>query len=235
MERTRLQRWARPAGVAGTLAIAVGFVLVTGWPAALTPAALAERLEGSGAWGPLLLAALMVLAVVLGPVPTVPITVATGFVYGPVLGTALAAGSALLGAMLAFAIARFAARDLVARLVGGHVALCRECSDRMLFWVVLISRLVPIVSFALVSYGAGLTAMSLRAFAVATLIGMLPMTVVYVSVGSVLVVSPVWAGIAGGVVVVLMLAFPPAFERYAPPRLKRKMPHLRERNAADDC
>ncbi|TVR82727.1 MAG: TVP38/TMEM64 family protein [Rhodospirillales bacterium] len=233
MKRTRLQRWARPAAVAGALAIAFAVVLVTGWPAALTPAALAERIADSGAWGPVLLAALMVLAVVLGPLPTVPITVTAGLVYGPVLGTALAAGSALIGAMLAFAIARFAARDMVARLVGGHAVLCRDCSDRMLFWVVLISRLIPVVSFALVSYGAGLTVMSLRAFAVATLIGMLPMTVVYVTLGSVLVISPVWAAIAGGVVVASMVALPRAFERYAPPRLKRMIPHLRERNAAD--
>ena len=104
----------------------------------------------------------------------------------------------------------------VERFVGGHVAFCQQCSNQMLSWVVLGSRLVPAISFDLVSYGAGLTKLGLGRFVAATFIGSLPLTFAYTAFG-----AAVWSwleetvGLAFGLLaVVALVAGPWALEHW---------------------
>lgn len=211
----------RLALIAGLLVIASVLVML-GPPGGLpSPDELSAMVSRLGVAGPVALAALMVIAVVVGPIPTFPVSVTAGLAFGPVLGTVYAVTGATLGALAAFGLARYAGRPVAARWLRGHVAFCRDCSDRTLFWVVLGARLVPVVSFALASYAAGLTAMSARAFALATALGMLPMTIVYVTLGATLQLSIAWFALAGALVVALMLAGPRWLERHAPGWLQR--------------
>lgn len=206
------------------LGIIVLAMVLLGWSdiaRLIQPERLVDTVRSMGLLGSLLLAALMVLAVVIGPIPTVPITVSAGAVYGPWLGFALAMGSALLGALLSFWIARFVARDFVLRVIGGHTLACAHCSDRLLFGMVLVARLIPVVSFAAVSYGAGLTAMSARAFLIATAVGMVPMTALYVAVGTTLSVDPYWAAFGGLLLVGLLFGVPKLAERLWPDLIER--------------
>ncbi len=175
--------------------------------------ALAER---SGPWAPLILIGLMILAVVVGPIPTVPISLASGVVFGPVTGFLYAMAGALVGAGISFWIARIVGRPFMHRLFGDHILFCTGCSNRLLFGVILTARLVPVVSFALVSYGAGLTAMSTGYFLLATAIGMIPMTALYVVAGVTLTAGQGIAAIGGLIVVTLILVLPILVERYDP-------------------
>lgn len=214
-------RWRRL--LAAAIAVALLWWLASELlPADLrSPTDLARRLSALGMAGPALLMGLMILAVLVGPVPTLPVSVTAGVAFGPLWGTIYAVVGAALGAMAAFWIARFGGRGVVAPLLRGHTAFCPTCSDRMLFALVFLARLVPIVSFALVSYGAGLTAMSARAFAVATILGMIPMTLAYVVLGASLTLSP-WAyGLGATVVVAMLLLGPYALERFMPERWAR--------------
>mgnify|MGYP006280293189 CR=1 FL=1 len=211
------------------IAIAVAALAVAGWVlhdgGYLSRGFLTGVAERSGPWAPVLIVAAMILAVVIGPIPTVPVSVASGVLFGPGPGFVYAAGGALAGALAAFGLARALGRPLAARFARGHIAVCPQCSDRLLFWVVLASRLVPVVSFALVSYGAGLTAMTARAFALATLIGMTPMTAIYVALGAAVTVDPLWAGLGGLVAVALALALPRLVERHDPFGVSRLLRH----------
>lgn len=200
----------------------------------LEPERLSGWIEGWGVFGPLLLMLIMVLAVIVGPIPTIPISMTAGLVWGVWLGALYAAAGALVGALVAFWIARKAGRELIVRMVGGHVIYCRECSDTMLFGVVLGARLIPIVSFAFVSYGAGLTAMSARAFAVATLIGMMPMTIVYTGFGAVITTGHLPLVVAGLFCVLLMLLLPRAVERYNLFGMRRFFAHLRQQSESEN-
>lgn len=184
--------------------------------------ALGERF---GPIGPLIIAGALVLAVVVGPIPTIPISIASGVLYGPVAGFVWAMLGSLLGAAIAFAIARLAGRPFVERFTGGHIALCADCSDKLLFWVVAGCRLLPVISFAAVSYGAGLTAMRLRSFLLATALGMIPMTVLYVGIGAAVEIDPLWAGLGGLLAVILLVALPVLVERYDPFGLMRFFRH----------
>jgi uncharacterized membrane protein YdjX (TVP38/TMEM64 family) len=80
--------------------------------------------------------------------------------------------------------------------------------------VMFLARFIPVFSFDIVSYGAGLTNISLKAFAVATLVGMAPATFAFTYFGS-SIVSAQWPLIVGGVAMVgLFLAMPKLLARY---------------------
>jgi uncharacterized membrane protein YdjX (TVP38/TMEM64 family) len=88
------------------------------------------------------------------------------------------------------------------------VTFCEQCSDHHLFVLMVVARLLPIFSFDIVCYGAGLTRMSLRAFALATFVGMVPPTFALTYLGSA-VVTVQWPFIiAGGLLVVVFLFLP---------------------------
>lgn len=192
----------------GAIVIAASLVADGTLQQQLRPELLSARLEALGLWGIPVLSGLMVLAVVVAPIPTVPIKVSFGLLFGFWWGSVLALLSALLGAGLAFGLARMLGQPFVARSARLQVLLCADCSERLLFRVVFTLRLIPLVSFALVSYAAGVTAMRARAFLLATALGMLPMTALYVGVGANALDRP-WLAAAGGVLAVaFMFALP---------------------------
>jgi uncharacterized membrane protein YdjX (TVP38/TMEM64 family) len=147
--------------------------------------ALRAYVLGFGAWAPLVSAALMVLQSVVAPLPAFVVTFANGLLFGWAWGALLSWSSAMAGAALCFGIARALGRPAVERVLGGAPAL--EVADgffaRHGSRAVLLARLLPWVPFDAVSYGAGLTAMGLRPFLVATGLGQLPATVLYSYLG----------------------------------------------------
>jgi len=78
--------------------------------AAFKEARIEQRLRSAGPLAPLLFVLLMAAAVVL-PIPTFPLDVLAGQVFGPVLGTLYAVTGATLGAMVSFLLARWLGRD----------------------------------------------------------------------------------------------------------------------------
>ena len=69
------------------------------------------------------------------------------------------------------------------RLLKKEVAFCDACAERQLVYVAFFARLLPMISFGLVSYGAGLTRIPTRAFALSTLLGMIPLTLIVTYLG----------------------------------------------------
>ena len=179
----------------------------------LDPESLEAWLRAQGALGPLFFMGLMALAVVVSPIPSIPLDIAAGLAFGPWLGTLYAASGALVGSVLSFGIARFLGRELIERFLSGHINFCSQCSDKLLTKAIFISRLIPGVSFDVVSYGAGLTKISLRKFSVATFVGMLPLTFLYVSSGAILAIGQGFTLTLGAIMVALFFLLPRWIER----------------------
>jgi uncharacterized membrane protein YdjX (TVP38/TMEM64 family) len=196
------------------------------------PDRVQEILVKAGGLAPILYMTLMALAVVISPIPSVPLDVAAGAFFGPFLGTIYSAIGALGGAVVSFLIARYLGRGFIERFVSGHINFCTTCSDVLLRKVVFIARLLPIFSFDIVSYGAGLTKMSLKAFAVATFLGMLPLTFVYNYFGSALVVGPGLALVFGLLMVFFLFIFPRLIERFDFLSLQRFFQHAEKDHAS---
>jgi uncharacterized membrane protein YdjX (TVP38/TMEM64 family) len=138
-----------------------------------------------GLWAPVVSAALMVFQSVIAPLPAFVVTFTNGLLFGWAWGAVLSWSSSMIGAAACFWIARALGRPIVEKLVGGTKAL--EVSD--LFFrrygkrAILIARLLPFVSFDIISYGAGLTPTSFWQFLVATGVGQLPATLLYSYLG----------------------------------------------------
>lgn len=147
----------------------------TGMLATLTDAhALRAYVMGLGMAGPLAVVALMMLAILVSPIPSAPIALAAGALYGHTWGTGYIALGAELGALAAFGLARALGRDALQRWLGSRLPKSRLGSQNALMFIVFVSRLLPFISFDVVSYAAGLTALALWRFALATLAGILP-------------------------------------------------------------
>ena len=172
------------------------------------PANIEMWLDSAGIFAPILYMAVMALAVVISPIPSLPLDIAAGAFFGPFAGTLYSVLGALAGAVISFMIARFLGRELIERFLGGHINFCTKCSDRILTKIVFLSRLMPIVSFDVISYGAGLTKMSLKKFSLATFFGMIPLTFLYNYSGSVLVFGKGVTFILGVLMVVLFFVMP---------------------------
>lgn len=182
MDRTRV-------AVAAALALALGatywLLSETPWVAAvLDGEALAPHVARLGLWGPLAVIGLMVIAILVSPIPSAPIALAAGALYGHAWGTLYVLLGAEIGALAAFGIARFVGREPLRRWLGERVSLGWLGSQNALMGAVFFSRLLPFVSFDAVSYAAGLTALSAWRFALATLAGVVPASFLLAHFGS---------------------------------------------------
>ena len=199
------------------LALVVGVYAALHWldvGELLHPDRVADRFRAAGPFGPILFMVLMATAVVISPIPSLPLDLAAGATFGVTLGTTYAVIGAEIGAVLSFLIGRSLGRAALTRILRTDISICERCSDRHLAIFVFVSRLLPIFSFDLVSYGAGLTNMSLRAFAVATLLGMIGPTFLLTYAGN-QVVSGEWVLIVlGFAMVALLFLIPKLVVRY---------------------
>lgn len=182
---------------------------------------LIDWLRDAGPLAPLLLIGSMVCAVVIPPIPSVPLDLAAGAVFGPFYGAFYAVIGAEIGAIGCFLLARTLGRDALSKLLKVETVFCQRCTDHQLMGLVFFARLIPIFSFDVVSYGAGLTNISLKTFALATLFGMAPPTFAFTYLGS-SVISAQWPLIVAGMMMVaLFLAAPKILLNYRECRVAR--------------
>lgn len=146
-----------------------------------------EYILSFGVLAPLISFALMVFQAIVAPLPAFLITFANAALFGWVYGAVLSWASAMVGALLCFYIAKFLGRDVVEKLTS---KMALESVDAFFekhgVYAILIARLLPFISFDVVSYAAGLTSMRLSSFLLATGVGQLPATLVYSYVGEML-------------------------------------------------
>ncbi len=147
-------------------------------PELFDPDWIAIYLQELGWWAPFAYILLRVVAIMVTVVPNAPLDIAGGILFDPFWGTIYSLLGSEAGAIVCFLLARYLGREAITRLLHREITFYDRIADRHLAFVVLFARLEPIFSFALVSYGAGLTRMSLRAFALSTLVGMAPGTII---------------------------------------------------------
>src|SRR5437870_1603106 len=95
--------------------------------------------------------------IVFIPIPTIPIELVAGAVYGIALGTVLVLAGHVLGAICCFVIARQLGRPVLRRFLSEKVVRrVDEMSGQSGFWIVFFMRLLPLFDFKLVSYAGGL-------------------------------------------------------------------------------
>lgn len=140
-----------------------------------------------GAYAAVISFGLMIFQSIAAPLPAFLITFANANLFGWWQGAILSWTSAMAGAALCFYIARVLGRDVAEKFTSkAGLKQVDAFFEKYGKSTVLVCRLLPFVSFDLVSYGAGLTSMSFGSFFLATGIGQLPATIVYSYVGGML-------------------------------------------------
>jgi len=144
-----------------------------------------DWISSLGNWGGIFFIFLYVLATVFF-VPGFILTLAAGVLFGVVWGSVAVSVGSISGATLAFLIGRYLARDWVAQRIQGNEEF--EAIDQAVAgegWkIVGLVRLSPVFPFNLLNYAFGITKVSLKDYFLASWIGMLPATVMFVYVGS---------------------------------------------------
>jgi len=179
-------------------------------------------IKGMGMLAPLAYILLRTVAVVLTVVPNAPLDVAGGVLFGPFWGTVYSLIGSEAGAVACFLLAHALGREAITRLLHRDIAFGDRYPQRQMAYIVLFARLEPVFSFALVSYGAGLTGMSLRTFALSTLLGMTPGTILLNYYGKSLFSGvALWQQIALGLALVVVLLVIPIWIRRKNPTWPR--------------
>ncbi|MGD8700127.1 MAG: TVP38/TMEM64 family protein, partial [Gemmatimonadales bacterium] len=165
------------------LVIFVGGIALFRWsPIAerANPQMIADFFRGLGSpwWSPLVFVTLYAAGTALGLPGTIP-TLAGGAIFGVVRGMLYNTLGANLGALGAFVLARHLGRGFVARILKGKAAVLDAKIGEHGFGTMLYLRLIPLVPFNALNFGAGLSRVAMRDYVLGSLIGMLPGTLVY--------------------------------------------------------
>lgn len=160
----------------------------------VTPQQVHEFIHSLGPWGPVGLVGAIAVLIVLVPAPTIPFDIAAGVGYGVWMGSALVLAGHLIGAGVAFLLARRFGRSLLARLLRGRTAAgIGAIVDDLELRLLVLMRLLPLFDFKVVSYASGLTAMSFGQYIMGTAAGIILPILGMVAVGSELVGEPIRA------------------------------------------
>lgn len=152
---------------------------------------LRTLLRSLGPWGAPAVVVMIALVIVFVPVPTIPIEIVAGLVYGIVAGSLLVLTGHMIGALFAFMISRVFGRPLLRRWLGDSaVSKLDPLASQSGFWYVFYMRLLPLFDFKLVSYAAGLTPMRTRSYMLATLSGIFVPIVILDTIGATAAARP---------------------------------------------
>lgn len=180
-----LKRWIG-AGVVIAIIAAVIIGIRTGLPVREYLERFLQWTRSIGIWGPVVVVGFYVVSCVLF-LPGSIITMGAGLLFGLLWGFVTVSIGSTLGACVAFLIARWVARDWVTKKISGmqRFRAIDEAVGREGLKIVLLIRLSPIFPFNLQNYAFGLTRVSFWKYALASWVGMIPGTIMYVYLGTV--------------------------------------------------
>lgn len=180
--------WLGLSAIAYLLVASPALAQGTGAPSGFNPQDLLRHalqwIESQGIVGGIAFIALYMVAAIAF-LPGSILTLGAGVVFGVVWGSVYVFIGATLGAIAAFLVGRYLARGWISKKIEGNqkfAAIDRAVAHEG-FKIVLLTRLSPIFPFNLLNYAMGVTGVSLRDYALAS-VGMIPGTIMYVYIGS---------------------------------------------------
>jgi uncharacterized membrane protein YdjX (TVP38/TMEM64 family) len=163
------------------LAALAVWILLT-YRALIEPNQLRVFLSQYGIWAPLVFIIIIIIATLLF-IPSLPLCVAGGLMFGLFSGTLYIMLGSILGSLLAFLIARYFCADLLEKRMGPRSRLLVDNISREGWQYVIILRLIPFAPFNLLNYAFGLTRIRLSLYTIASTIGMFPSCFAYCYLG----------------------------------------------------
>jgi uncharacterized membrane protein YdjX (TVP38/TMEM64 family) len=173
------------AAAALALLVGLGFLLgFTEMGSSLDPKVLARQIRELDEWGHAAVIGLMVVHSFV-PFPAEILALCAGAVYGTLWGSVLIWVGAMIGASLSFGLARWLGQPFVNAVLGpASRARLDGWTAEQGTLALLVARFIPVIAFNLINYAAGLTRVGWGTFLWTTGLGILPLTVLMVAMGS---------------------------------------------------
>ena len=145
---------------------------------------LKHSVSDLGCWGPLVFGLVYVVATI-GLIPASALTMAGAAVFGPVIGFVTVSVSSIIGAAIAFLIARYLARDKIEQLARRYpkFAAFDQAISTGGWKVLALLRLSPAIPFGLQNYLHGLTTIGFGTYVLVSWLAMIPGILLYVYLG----------------------------------------------------
>jgi len=171
------------------------------------PEYLRMLLIDAGYWGYFLLVGLLLVAIPL-PIPSTPIVLAGGYVYGPIIGTLLALIAVFLGGSIAFYTTRIFGRPVLESLVDEHhITHFNHIFKKRGVTAAFISYALPLFPSDIVHLMLGLTRISYKHFLALNLAGHIPRYLILNSLGgdffSGFTLSSLWTILGAGIFILI--------------------------------
>jgi uncharacterized membrane protein YdjX (TVP38/TMEM64 family) len=170
------------------IAIIVGgstWLLIEHWNWISDPATVKVEVVKWGAWGPVV----YMLLYAVGPsflVPGAVMTIAGGLAFGTKWGSVYSLIGGDVGAVVAFAAGRFLGKSFVERIVGERFHAMLQRIAKHGFQIILYLRFVPVIPYNALNLLAGASPITFYDYFWATMIGMIPGTILYAFLGDAL-------------------------------------------------
>ena len=178
-----LKSWVKPVLMVVTMVAVIAIGRAVDAPARLRDAL--QWVDQLGWLGVGIFIALYVLACIFF-IPGSMLTLGAGVVFGVTKGSIIVSIASTLGATAAFIAGRYLARDWIGGKIAGNAKFkaIDDAIGREGWRIVGLTRLSPIFPFNLLNYAFGVTRISLGQYVLASWIGMMPGTMMYVYIGS---------------------------------------------------
>jgi uncharacterized membrane protein YdjX (TVP38/TMEM64 family) len=193
----RTKTTAIAIGIFWIVATIIGVVLLRG----ISPKDLQLWLQQMGLWAPVLYILIYSIATIF-MLPSTPLNLSGGAIFGAVWGTVWTSIAAIIAAVLSFGFSRTIGRNFVEqKLAGKWESIDREI-DRGGFFYMFAIRLLPLIPYGIANFAAGLTSIKFRDYFWGTLLGTVPGILPFVMMGAGLTalkqgdVLPVLVGLA---------------------------------------
>jgi uncharacterized membrane protein YdjX (TVP38/TMEM64 family) len=140
-------------------------------------------LQQMGIWAPIIYILVYAIATIF-ILPSTPLNLSGGAIFGSVWGTVWTSIAAVLAAVLSFGFSRTIGRKIVEqKLAGKWQSLDREMEQGGFFYMFAI-RLLPLIPYGMVNFAAGLTSIKFRDYFFGTLLGTVPGILPFVMMGA---------------------------------------------------
>jgi uncharacterized membrane protein YdjX (TVP38/TMEM64 family) len=181
------------------IATALAVLLVIG-PKAGNVEHLRTLMLAYGPWAVGISIALMIGQAVIAPLPMNVVTITNALVFGPFWGSVLSWFSTLLGACLCFLLSKTFGRPFAHKIIGRSMEKVEDFFRTYGLHAMFFVRIMPLIPFDAVSYGAPLVGVPFSRFLLATSVGIIPSILIYSYLGKLI------AGIYWWVLVALLCA-----------------------------
>jgi len=154
----------------------------------LTPEILRNYIGGFGYLAPFIyILCFTILPIAFFPVPI--LALAAGLLFGFLPGTIYTLIGAVLNSAIMFLMAKILAKDAVTNLLQRKIpenwsSFLFNLDEKKGFGIIFILRLIPAMPYNLINYGAGLTSIKFSSYMLATILGILPGTLVFLNIGN---------------------------------------------------